>query len=321
VIAPTVPPSWRILTDVFHPLFGPDPIGQAFDLRRKKALECIAEQPAYELRAANLDELAAHLVTPYLMAPLELRWKDRGRLPNENEIEVDHGRSRMPPSVSPMGEFAFVVPYSGTLGLFDLRPTREVGQPPSGYVWASQGLLEYSVARADVATARRARQQVEAAIKRWAAWVNQDVSTFNAELLRSMRQGLATRLDEIRADDDILAALDIPEATLELRHTPRDAPRHPELASKVSPVEANGGQLPVADEPASVPGPQNGHAYRTGKPGPSPMLTRERVERMGQDLASRGLPDGERSIARELGASRDAVRYALGKDRGRRSRS
>jgi orotate phosphoribosyltransferase-like protein len=51
------------------------------------------------------------------------------------------------------------------------------------------------------------------------------------------------------------------------------------------------------------------------------MLTREQVEHAGQDLASRGLPAGERSIALELGVSRDAVRYALGKDQRRRPQS
>ena len=79
--------------------------------------------------------------------------------------------------------------------------------------------------------------------------------------------------------------------------------------------------LPETDHREPPEEPPRSHAFRTGKPGPSPMLTREKVERMGQDLASRGLPAGERSIARELGVSRDAVRYALGKDQGRRSRS
>jgi hypothetical protein len=54
-----------------------------------------------------------------------------------------------------------------------------------------------------------------------------------------------------------------------------------------------------------------------GKPGPRPMTTREQIERTRQELASRDRPAGERSIADELGVSRDAVRYALGKDRRR----
>jgi len=60
-------------------------------------------------------------------------------------------------------------------------------------------------------------------------------------------------------------------------------------------------------------------ASAEGKSGPPPMTTREEVERTRRDLASRERPAGERSIAAELGVSRDAVRYALGKDRHRRS--
>ncbi|MBF6604203.1 MAG: hypothetical protein IVW53_01285 [Chloroflexi bacterium] len=55
-----------------------------------------------------------------------------------------------------------------------------------------------------------------------------------------------------------------------------------------------------------------------GKPGPQPMVTAGDVARTRQELASWGRPAGERSIADELGVSRDAVRYALGKDRRRR---
>jgi hypothetical protein len=47
------------------------------------------------------------------------------------------------------------------------------------------------------------------------------------------------------------------------------------------------------------------------------MATGDQVEAMRELLAASRRPSGERSIARELGISRDAVRYALGKDRKR----
>jgi hypothetical protein len=53
------------------------------------------------------------------------------------------------------------------------------------------------------------------------------------------------------------------------------------------------------------------------RPGPPPMATGDQVEAMRELLAASRRPSGERSIARELGISRDAVRYALGKDRKR----
>ena len=53
----------------------------------------------------------------------------------------------------------------------------------------------------------------------------------------------------------------------------------------------------------------------TRRKGPAPMTTAEQVEATRRQLVDDDLPAGERSIARRLGTSRDAVRYALGKDR------
>lgn len=49
--------------------------------------------------------------------------------------------------------------------------------------------------------------------------------------------------------------------------------------------------------------------------GPPPMTTADEVERIRRRLVEDERPAGERSIAKEIGVSRDAVRYALGKDR------
>ena len=45
------------------------------------------------------------------------------------------------------------------------------------------------------------------------------------------------------------------------------------------------------------------------------MTTLAEVEATREMLAAAGQPSGERSIAKWLGVSRDAVRYAQGKDR------
>lgn len=49
--------------------------------------------------------------------------------------------------------------------------------------------------------------------------------------------------------------------------------------------------------------------------GPAPITSLEEVEKTRAQLKKDGRPSGERSIASALGVSRDAVRYALGKDR------
>ena len=51
---------------------------------------------------------------------------------------------------------------------------------------------------------------------------------------------------------------------------------------------------------------------------PRQTFTEAEVESARATLHKLGLPSGERAIAKHLGGSRDAVRYALGKDRRRR---
>jgi hypothetical protein len=58
-------------------------------------------------------------------------------------------------------------------------------------------------------------------------------------------------------------------------------------------------------------------ARAPGSRGPRPMTTREAVDAMRRQLVDDSEPSGERPIAKRLGVSRDAVRYALGKDRRR----
>lgn len=52
--------------------------------------------------------------------------------------------------------------------------------------------------------------------------------------------------------------------------------------------------------------------------GPRPMTTPEEIVQAKRRLEAAEKPSGERPIAKELGVSRDAVRYALGKDRRHR---
>ena len=60
---------------------------------------------------------------------------------------------------------------------------------------------------------------------------------------------------------------------------------------------------------ARLPGPT------PSKHGPKQMVTALEIARKRQELVEQDLPHGERPIAKALGVSRDAVRYALGKDK------
>ncbi len=270
---------------MFDPLFGPDPIDQAFDRGHKSVRDSVGQVPAVEISGTDLDDLAARFVGPHRMEPLLLQWEDKALFRGDDALDVDldpSGRSR---PVNAAGELTFVVPYVGTPALFHLRPTRHRGRPPRGFVWQSQGLLKYSVARGDPATVKRALQQVEAAIMRWAGWVNRDVDSFNADLQRVVRAALEVRLDKIRAHDDVLAALVVPQAPREFPSAPRDAPQHPGLVNRHGPRVADRTEVRDATgRSASPPGAGARKARTGGRPKGTRYLTLPEVLKANREL-------------------------------------
>ena len=270
---------------VFDPLFGPNAIDQVFNLHRKRASDLIATLPADEIRTANLGTLEADFVELRPIEPLALRWEDKAEYPGKDLSDVDHdGADRTPPATA-TGEFILVVPYSGTPELFHLRPTRHGGRPPRGFVWQSQGRLKYSVARGEPATVRRALQHVEAAIRRWVRWVNSDVDSFNADFQRFVHDALAARLDTIRAHDDLVAALGVPQAPRESPPAPRDGPRHPGLVNRRGPRVADSTEVRDATgQSAPPPGAGARKARRGGRPKGTRYLTLPEVLKANREL-------------------------------------
>ena len=252
-------------------LFSGEPIGQAFDQQRKKAEDHVAELATEELGTDDLDRLETQLVELYRFDPLVLQWGAKTAPPRDGRIEVDRDGAREVPgrthSVS-VGdaEITFFLPYTGMDGLFDLRPTRHDGTPPRGFVWSGRKLLRYSVVPAEFAIVERDLDRLEAAIKRWVARVNRDVDAFNSDLpgvIHRALQKLKSRLDRLRAQDDLVGALGVPRTPLEEPRTALEMPRHPGPARRRGSIEANGGESTTPATHESVRGPRSG----PGRPG------------------------------------------------------
>lgn len=101
---------------------------------------------------------------------------------------------------------------------------------------------------------------------------------------------------------------------------PSTADGYEQWLTFVQPAVANGTagevllemRLREAAQAGKPPGQRSG-----SQPGPEPITTKAEVDRARKELNDEGRPSGERSIAGRLGVSRDAVRYASGKDRRR----
>lgn len=85
-----------------------------------------------------------------------------------------------------------------------------------------------------------------------------------------------------------------------------DDPDAAAVLRMLTPLERRTAQQAVMDAQARL---EDGTTLRD----PRQMVTRALVEATRSQLADDGRPSGEREIALELGVSRDAVRFALGK--------
>jgi hypothetical protein len=143
--------------------------------------------------------------------------------------------------------------------------------------------------------------EVEAAIAEWQA-DNPDQPAYPAEYrLRRLNADARQRAEDLRlAETAGVSVSAIREARAEKAE--REAYRRREL------------ELAAARAIVGTPPPPVAGVRRRG---PRPMTTRAKVEAKRAELEADGEPAGERSIAKALGVSRDAVRFALGKDRRR----
>jgi len=83
--------------------------------------------------------------------------------------------------------------YSGSPGLFHLRPTAHRGEPPSGIVRASELLLSDAVVSADPGLAGKRLAASGVRIRRWVGWIDADVETSSRNLQVEVKNRLARR--------------------------------------------------------------------------------------------------------------------------------
>jgi hypothetical protein len=103
------------------------------------------------------------------------------------------------------------VPFSGAAGLFHMRPSSQSGDPPHGTVRGGETLLlHHSYVDSDSATVKREHDHQVASVKERVSSINSDVDAFNADLSGLIHGALTARLDKLRADAEVVAALGVP---------------------------------------------------------------------------------------------------------------
>jgi hypothetical protein len=185
-------------------LFDDDPITDALTSQRRKALAAVDAMPVDSLLACPLDDLTQEIMTVYRIPALVIDWDRQTVDTTEVEIELDAGRRAVGTRVT------YFIPYSGATGFFHLRPTSHRGEPPSGVVRPDELLLNYTAASVEPSAVLKRLAVVETSVRRWVAWTNGDVETFNGDLADKVGDRLATRLAKAQAEANLPAALGLP---------------------------------------------------------------------------------------------------------------
>lgn len=196
-----------------RPLFDTTPIGEAFDDQLRKAATEIAAMSADELLALGPDEPAAGLLATYLMKPLELKWGEA--FPDVREVWIDVPGKGRGVGTEVIDNILFI----GTEGLFDMRPTGNLSDPPVGCVSAPYLLISHVGTESDPAAFHAPLERERTAIRAYVSRLAADVATLNADLENQIRAQLEARITAAQARRDLAADLGIPA-----RHGPPPRP-------------------------------------------------------------------------------------------------
>jgi len=186
------------LASLAHPLFAGTPVDDAYASLRAKALAAVDELTSEVLLTADLPRLRHRLVATYRFRPLLLHWDRRPA------TEADGGSS-----------LRVSVPFTGAGGLFDMRPTRDDGEHPVG--WVSEQLLVL-VLPADRDVAHREFDRQKALVTDWVSRITSEAEPLNQRLAKIIRTRVtsdARRLREAAALAQEFGPPRLPRARLE----------------------------------------------------------------------------------------------------------
>lgn len=198
-----------------RPLFADVSITEVLALRRQLIATALAELPDDEILGRKLDELAAEQVDRYRMQLLTLEWGAtttqmrtvRRRAGAHEQLDA---ASHVAKPQAPYLEVCVLVPFAGTPGLFDFRPSVPSSETALGFVIQPDLRLSTVAADHDVAGALADLERQEVSIKELASAVNRDVDAFNAALPQEIGRALAARLAGLQADNKLSETLGIP---------------------------------------------------------------------------------------------------------------
>jgi hypothetical protein len=190
-------------------LFGGALLSEVLRAHQAKMEQRAADLTPEEALASSPAELAAELVSGFVVEPLSLDPAEKFAEQDETKIDLGIGWSGR--QLYRAGTvIRYFVPFSGEADLFKYRPSTFTTSWPVGRVRDDH--VEFEYVSAD-ATVEAVQGEMETAIQRviqWIGFVNQEVEQANARLLPAARAAVDERVAKVRADRELVASLGVP---------------------------------------------------------------------------------------------------------------
>jgi hypothetical protein len=178
---------------------------------RQKEMEkrALALHPTRVL-GVSLAELVAELVTDFRVEPIVLDLEGVTAQDAEIRIPVGHSYSGEP-IYRPGIAITYYVPFEGEDDLYNLRPsTFSSGGPPRGAVRDVHVEMTFESADAASGSVKAEFAAARDAIKRWVDFQRPEVEAFNAALLGWAEGAVQLRIDNVRANQQLVSSLGVP---------------------------------------------------------------------------------------------------------------
>jgi len=201
-------------------LFSDHNLSAVLDARLRTVNDVVRGIEKNHFETSTDDFLAASTASQLVVSPLELLEEETSVSSRDVKVDVSGDRNRhfFTPGPHYMDglEVTYHVPYLGDPTLLECQPNRLTPNPPRAVIGSGEIRFPYDRVDGDVASTKADFERDIAEIRRWLAWVNEQVMGYNASLEAEASRLVRQRRQEIANTKIALADLGYPVRTDDL---------------------------------------------------------------------------------------------------------
>lgn len=180
--------------------------------RKREAFNNIQSQDANYILNVSVSDFCKYLLQKYALVSPILEETKITVDQEEKSVDVSHYPNRLiidesRPSYVKGTEITYYVPFEGNAELFKYKPATYTFNPPSGVVNNQELCLSFECIDHDTERLKQNFQRELSEIKKWLAWVSNDVRQFNESLPNEIEKQVKERREKLLKDRGLVAEL------------------------------------------------------------------------------------------------------------------